>query len=394
MAVLVATTVAANAADGIRREAVRTWGDIASSARPAHPADARVIVVLRAKPAATRHDAVGSDAAATAAKTAQDRALAQIASAGVELAVQQRFTRTVNAVVATVRGDQRARLAADRRVLGVFAVRQLAPASVSESVATALGDAVRPVASGLPGDGAGVTIAVLDGPLDENHAALAGRVDHAAGGSPGSSDATAEHGTAIASLAAGADGPAGLHGVAPGARVLAIRVLTPSGDGTLTGTTADLLAGLEQAADPNGDGDLADHARVAVAAAAAAGGAAVGLGTLVTLAASTVAADVTGILLASVVLGLGFLIIPARRRRAKATLDEKVAALRARLTAALQAEFARARERSGHRLRDAVAPYARFVNAEERRWSDAQQSLIRLHDATASFLTELTASGA
>src|SRR6185312_1618062 len=81
---------------------------------------------------------------------------------------------------------------------------------------------------------------------------------------------------------------------------------------------------------------IADQARVAVATAAAAGGAAVGLGTLVTVAASTVAADVTGILLASVVLGVGFLIIPARRRKAKATLAEKVAGLRERLTAALQ----------------------------------------------------------
>ena len=110
---------------------------------------------------------------------------------------------------------------------------------------------------------------------------------------------------------------------------------------------------------------IADQARVAVAAAAAAGGAAVGLGTLVTIAASTVAADVTGILLASVVLGVGFLIIPARRRRAKATLEEKVAALRARLPSALRTEFERAREQSDHRLGDAVAPYARFVRAEE-----------------------------
>jgi subtilisin family serine protease len=125
------------------------------------------------------------------------------------------------------------------------------------------------VSSGLDGDGSGITIAVLDGPVDESHAALAGRVDRPAGAPQGSSDATAEHGTAIASLAAGGTGPAGLRGVAPAARVLAIRVLTPSGDGTLSGTTVDLLAGLEQAADPNGDGDLADHARVAVAAVAA-----------------------------------------------------------------------------------------------------------------------------
>jgi small GTP-binding protein len=136
---------------------------------------------------------------------------------------------------------------------------------------------------------------------------------------------------------------------------------------------------------------IADQARVAVAAAAAAGGAAVGLGTLVTIAASTVAADVTGILLASVVLGVGFLIIPARRRRAKATLGEKVAALRVRLTSALRTEFERAREQSGHRLRDAVAPYARFVHSEERRWNEAQQTLTRLGEKTAAFLAQLPA---
>jgi hypothetical protein len=87
---------------------------------------------------------------------------------------------------------------------------------------------------------------------------------------------------------------------------------------------------------------IADQAQVAVAAAAAAGGAAVGLGTLVTMAASTVAADVTEILLASVVLGIGFLIIPARRRRAKATLGEKVAALRAMFQRSGPSSIARA----------------------------------------------------
>lgn len=134
---------------------------------------------------------------------------------------------------------------------------------------------------------------------------------------------------------------------------------------------------------------IADQARVAVAAAAAAGGAAVGLGTLVTVAASTVAADVTGILLASVVLGVGFLIIPARRRRAKATLEEKVAALRVRLTSALRTEFDRAREQSSHRLADAVAPYARFVQAEERRWKATQETLALLRDRTKAMLTAL-----
>src|SRR5438093_9570115 len=93
---------------------------------------------------------------------------------------------------------------------------------------------------------------------------------------------------------------------------------------------------------------IADQARIAVAAAAAAGGAAVGLGTIVTIAASTAAADITGILLASVVLGVGFLIIPARRRRAEATLQEKIVALRIQLSTALRNEFERAQEQSAH----------------------------------------------
>jgi small GTP-binding protein len=130
---------------------------------------------------------------------------------------------------------------------------------------------------------------------------------------------------------------------------------------------------------------LADQARIAVATAAAAGGAAVGLGTLVTIAASTVAADVTGILLASVIAGIGFLVIPARRRRAKAHLQEQVAALRARLTESLAAQFEQAQARSAERLADAVAPYARFVRAEEARWTDARAALTAV-DARASAL--------
>jgi hypothetical protein len=134
---------------------------------------------------------------------------------------------------------------------------------------------------------------------------------------------------------------------------------------------------------------IADQARIAVAAAAATGGAAVGLGTLVSIAASTAAADVTGLLLASVMLSVGFLIIPARRRRAKAALQDKVAALRARLATALRAEFVHAQEQSAHRLADAVAPYARFVRAEQRRWSDAQGTLAALRERTTALLVEI-----
>ena len=63
-----------------------------------------------------------------------------------------------------------------------------------------------------------------------------------------------------------------------------------------------------------------------------------------------------------------------------------MAALRARLATALRTEFERAQEQSGQRLADAVAPYARFVRAEERRWSEAQRTLTALRDRTAAFL--------
>jgi ABC-type transport system involved in cytochrome bd biosynthesis fused ATPase/permease subunit len=108
----------------------------------------------------------------------------------------------------------------------------------------------------------------------------------------------------------------------------------------------------------------------------------------VTVAASTVAVDVTGILLASLVLGVGFLIIPARRRRAKATLQEKLTSLRGRLTSALTTEFARAQVLSAQRLEDLVAPYGRFVRSEEGRWRDAEQALTALRQRTAALLSQ------
>ena len=136
---------------------------------------------------------------------------------------------------------------------------------------------------------------------------------------------------------------------------------------------------------------IADQARAAVTTAAAAGGAALGLGTLVTIAASTAAADVTGILMASVVAALGFLVIPARRRKAKAEMQEKISALRERLATALRTEFERAQEQSSARIGQAVDPYSRFVRSEQTRWSDARRTLATLRDRASTFRNQLAA---
>lgn len=136
---------------------------------------------------------------------------------------------------------------------------------------------------------------------------------------------------------------------------------------------------------------IADHARAAVTTAAAAGGAALGLGTLVTIAASTAAADITGILMASVVAALGFLVIPARRRTAKAEMQEKISALRARLATALRTEFERAQEQSAARIAQAVDPYSRFVRSEQTRWTEARRTLATLRDRASTFRNQLAA---
>jgi small GTP-binding protein len=120
---------------------------------------------------------------------------------------------------------------------------------------------------------------------------------------------------------------------------------------------------------------LADGARTAVAATAAVGASALGLGALVTVAATTAAADVSGILAASVLGAIGMLILPAKRRRARAELEAKVADLRQRLSTALRSEFVTARDRSAQRLADGIAPYSRFVRAEQTKWTEARTAL-------------------
>jgi GTP-binding protein EngB required for normal cell division len=131
---------------------------------------------------------------------------------------------------------------------------------------------------------------------------------------------------------------------------------------------------------------IADAARLSVAATAAAGAGALGLGAVVSALATTAAADVTGILMAGVLAAVGFLILPARRRRARTELREKMAALRERLVAALRGEFERAQERSAQRLTDAIAPYARFVRGERTRWDELRTALTAIRGRIASLL--------
>ena len=120
---------------------------------------------------------------------------------------------------------------------------------------------------------------------------------------------------------------------------------------------------------------IAEGAQLAVAASAAVEVSAIGLGTLVTVLATTAAADVTGILMASAIAALGLFIIPARRRSAKTEMKAKIAALRVQLIQSLQAQFEKEIERSLLHINEAIAPYTRFVRAERGKLVETQEVL-------------------
>jgi small GTP-binding protein len=120
---------------------------------------------------------------------------------------------------------------------------------------------------------------------------------------------------------------------------------------------------------------IAEGAQEAVAASAAIEIGAIGLGALITALATSVAADVTGILLASLVATLGLFVIPARHRQAKAELGAKVKDLRENLAKSLHDRFHNEIDRSITSINEAIAPYTRFVRAERNKHQEIQSKL-------------------
>ena len=123
---------------------------------------------------------------------------------------------------------------------------------------------------------------------------------------------------------------------------------------------------------------IAESAQAAVAASAAIEIGAVGLGTAVAILASTASADITGILLASVVATLGLFVIPARRKMAKDELREKISALRKQLSQTLSSQFEGEIVNSTQRIEGAIAPYTRFVRAEKKNLTTIKDNLSQI----------------
>lgn len=125
--------------------------------------------------------------------------------------------------------------------------------------------------------------------------------------------------------------------------------------------------------------EMAEAARAAVVNTGLAG-VGVGLGVAVAVAAHVVWIDVTGILAGVVAAAFGLLILPARRRRGKQELQEKLAELRRKLVGGLTEQFEREMRRSTRRIEDTIAPFTRFVRAETDKFTAQHEQLVTLEE--------------
>ncbi|NJN54096.1 MAG: dynamin [Anaerolineae bacterium] len=122
---------------------------------------------------------------------------------------------------------------------------------------------------------------------------------------------------------------------------------------------------------------IAEAARNAVVGTGLAG-IGVGIGVAIAAAAHVVWIDVTGILAGVTAAALGLFILPSRRRKAKKELEVKLEELRQRLISNLTEQFDREMRRGAQRIEDTVAPFARFVRAENDKLTGQQAHLIEL----------------
>jgi small GTP-binding protein len=122
--------------------------------------------------------------------------------------------------------------------------------------------------------------------------------------------------------------------------------------------------------------ELSQGVRTAVATVAVAEAGAVGLGALVVAAASTAAVDITGILAASIIAGIGLFVLPAKRRQARRDFHDRASELETRLVAVMREQFEHELARSVDRIRDAIAPYTRFVRTQYDRFTQMEGDFV------------------
>jgi hypothetical protein len=84
---------------------------------------------------------------------------------------------------------------------------------------------------------------------------------------------------------------------------------------------------------------------------------------------------VTGILAASLVAGLGFFILPRKRKQSRAEFRRRSDELEERLVAVMSEQFEHELARSIARIQDAIAPYTRFVRDQQAKFTGIEENL-------------------
>jgi small GTP-binding protein len=120
---------------------------------------------------------------------------------------------------------------------------------------------------------------------------------------------------------------------------------------------------------------LMDDVRSAIAATALVEAGAVGLGALLATILPTVALDITGVLTAGLIAVGGLYLIPAKRRQVKNQFHDKIVDLRGQLLDTMRRQFGVELDQMLTRIRDAIAPYTRFIRAQRELLVNVQREL-------------------
>lgn len=138
---------------------------------------------------------------------------------------------------------------------------------------------------------------------------------------------------------------------------------------------------------------IANEVQGTFATAALAEAGAVGMGTLVATVLTGAVADLTGILLATGLAVGGFYVIPRKRRQAKERFAKQVEEMRRDLTRTLTRQVHDEVTRAQERMREAIAPYRRFVESQRERLEEARGELVAVRDALERLRGEIEGQG-
>lgn len=134
---------------------------------------------------------------------------------------------------------------------------------------------------------------------------------------------------------------------------------------------------------------LAKNVENAVAQTALFEAGAIGLGALVSTALLSSALDITGTIAAGTLAIVGLFVIPYKRKQARENFQQKIVTLRSTLADTLTGTFNRETREAVARLKEHIAPYTRFVHAEQQRMASARAMLAELQHSLTTLKTRI-----